>query len=528
MRAFHFDLKRAMWRRAYMDTAVECLRRWGFNTIVCEVEDKLRSPRHTALAHPDAWSHEEAAAFAHDCRRKGVEVIPLVQSLGHAEYVVSRPEYAHLREAPEIADQYDPLSEEARALIVELFDDAIQAFQPRGYFHMGGDETWSLGTSKRCAAVVREVGVGGLYLRHMMPLFEHVQNRGLQPIIWADMVLTHPEIIPDIPDYVVLMDWDYWTREQRPDSIRVWGRESVVSWDEYAESVSPEWKARFGRYAVDERTSRDGTFRSLFYAEALREAGFEVLTASAARSMGDMVGTPANEIHWPNAFYSARTGAARAGGNLVTSWAVRHNHPELSLPVAFGAAQSVEDETAFDAAALGRAFTRERYGVEMPEFTRAACQQSATAIDLGQAHQLLAARQKLQQGRDPVTEAVAEMERTCGSRADAVARIKTARAGYLTAGAAFQAMRPRARENARDFDFWEEGGRLNIFYADFLLSALAGRLDEQAEELLARLSALREGTRELFFTTYEARSVEEELDLRYGFHECYLRALART
>src|SRR5688572_10656453 len=95
--AYHFDLKRPMWQRAYMDLMVDRLKVWGFNTIVYEIEDKLRFARHPDIAHEDAFTPEQTADFVTACRSKGVEVVPFMQSLGHAECVLTKPAYAHLR-----------------------------------------------------------------------------------------------------------------------------------------------------------------------------------------------------------------------------------------------------------------------------------------------------------------------------------------------------------------------------------------------------------------------------------------------
>ena len=37
--------------------------------------------------------------------------------------------------------------------------------------------------------MVEKIGIGGLYLQHMMPIFEHLRKRGLRPIIWADIAV---------------------------------------------------------------------------------------------------------------------------------------------------------------------------------------------------------------------------------------------------------------------------------------------------------------------------------------------------
>src|SRR5207244_3150924 len=111
---------------------------WGFNAILYEVEDKLRLEKHPGLAHPAAWSMVQTREFSHSLRRRNIRMIPLVQTLGHAESVLRQPGYEHLREVPENPGQYDPLSDEARRLIIELIDEVIAATEPDEYFHVGG------------------------------------------------------------------------------------------------------------------------------------------------------------------------------------------------------------------------------------------------------------------------------------------------------------------------------------------------------------------------------------------------------
>jgi hypothetical protein len=208
MLAFHFDLKRPMWRRDSMHTMVGRLKEWGFNTILYEIEDKLKFKNHPAISHKDVWSQEETSDFVAECCSLAVEVIPLMQSLAHAECVVGKPQYAHLREEANVTDQYDPLSDEARALILELFDQIIEVFEPREFFHVGGDKAWHLGKSEKCRPLIEKIGVGGLYLRQMLPIFEHLNERGLRPMLWDDMILKYPDIIQQIPRDVVMVNWD--------------------------------------------------------------------------------------------------------------------------------------------------------------------------------------------------------------------------------------------------------------------------------------------------------------------------------
>jgi hypothetical protein len=114
------------------------------------------------------------------------------------------------------------------------------------------------------------------------------------------------------------------------------GRDSYT-WKEYRDLQLPEYKKRIGAHAVDARTEKDGSFKAFFHADALRAMGFEVITASANKSAGDTTGIPKNSRHLPNVFYSTRKGTEDGLGHLVTSWAVRHNHPEAGMVGAFTA-----------------------------------------------------------------------------------------------------------------------------------------------------------------------------------------------
>jgi hypothetical protein len=412
---------------------------------------------------------------------------------------------------------------------MEFFDEVIEVFQPSEYFHMGGDETWTLGKSQKCASVVADIGIGGLYLQHMMPLFEHIHKQGLRPIIWADMVLSYPEIIKDVPPHVVMMDWDYWTREPRPRTLRIWGgaqNYANVDWAGYQEGATRQFREHFETYCVDAQTRQDGTFRPFYCTDALRDAGFDVLTASASRAGGDMSGTPRYDWHMPNCYYSARKGSSDAMGNLVTSWALRHNHPELSLPGAYAVSLAVAEQRPFDRDRVGAAFAAEHYGHDLREFA-AAAEKAGVVVPLGPAHQLVAAREKLRRGDDPVLEAVEELDRQHGGRKAAIAHVEEVRQGYASAQRAFVEMKAKAERNARNLDHWLEGVAVNTFYADFLLAALAGDMGAKASDLLARLRSLRDETRSLFEESYGAHSVSEELKLRYGLHEEYLLSSAR-
>ena len=115
---YHFDLKRAQWTRSQLDRTVDRLAAWGFNTILLEIEDKFRFRRHPDIAHRDAWPADRWADWAAACRAQGLNVVPLVQSIGHAEYVLRKTAYRHLRDNPDaFSGEKDP--DKRRELVLD-------------------------------------------------------------------------------------------------------------------------------------------------------------------------------------------------------------------------------------------------------------------------------------------------------------------------------------------------------------------------------------------------------------------------
>ena len=532
---FHIDLKRAQWTPAYLYKTVQLIKSWGYNSILYEIEDKFIFNRHPSIAHVEAPPRISTGNFVKICKSLSVEVIPMMQSLGHAECIVSKPEFAHFRERVDCLNQYDPMSIEARTFICDLFDEIIDVFKPSEYFHIGGDEVFSLGTSQSGQAIVKKIGLGGLYLKHILPILEHIHNRGLRPIIWADMIASYPEIIHNIPKYAVLMDWDYGISQERghelhvhaggPLDLKTGHRETIwgLTWESFQNYDNPAFRNHLEKYAVDKQTTQDGTFKQFYVTDALLDAGLEVITASANRSCNDMMGVPDHQSHLPNCFISARKGMIEGKGNLVTSWAVRHNHPELGHPATFAASYSLLHKEEFNPQVIYDEFTRDFYGVALPEFYPATVLVQ-TRFRFAESRGVNEALKKLEEKEDPKNFILEYYTKQFKDKNGAInffnSVIKECNDAYIM----FEAMKLKATKNAHNIDFWLEGIALQKFYAEFILLVFEEKLVENSMPLLNRLNGLRENSVKLFSETYMPIGVKDEVEQRYGFFLKYLNS----
>ncbi len=101
-----------------------------------------------------------------------------------------------------------PLIREA----ISLFDDLIKDLSSQHsshYIHVGGDEVRHL-TNKKSHSYVKKNGISKLYTQYMKQICQIVIDLGKTPLLWADMILKHPEAIEDLPiDKIIFIDWNY-------------------------------------------------------------------------------------------------------------------------------------------------------------------------------------------------------------------------------------------------------------------------------------------------------------------------------
>jgi glycosyl hydrolase family 20 len=124
---------------------------------------------------------EDARRLAADADRYGLEVVPEIQSLTHAYYLVSTRR--DLAEDPDMAwpDSYCPSNPESYRLLFDVMDEVLDVLRPRRV-HIGHDE-WRAGAlCSRC----RGKDTGELYAEDVLSIQKHLAERGVETWLWGD------------------------------------------------------------------------------------------------------------------------------------------------------------------------------------------------------------------------------------------------------------------------------------------------------------------------------------------------------
>ena len=233
----HLDCKGTMPSVACMCQWLDWFAEQGFDAIVWEYEDRLPWNAWTGTFKPGYTLEQWQQIWTH-CRKLGLGVVPLVQTLGHLEWLLRHDTYAHLRENNQL-NAVCPQHPEVMPRLLGWLDEVIDLHEETEFVHLGLDEVWNLRTCDTCANVAEQSSQGPmhLYVEHVIRLCDHVIALGKRPMIWADMFCNHAamSLASNLPDEAVLVDWDY--RPVPEDHVealkatgrRVWGASAIRS-----------------------------------------------------------------------------------------------------------------------------------------------------------------------------------------------------------------------------------------------------------------------------------------------------------
>jgi hypothetical protein len=183
IRAIHYDTKHHQDKREYVEELIRTLAGYKVNMLIWEWEDKFAYPSHPEIGAPGAFTAKEIKELATYAQQYHMQLVPLVQGLGHSSFILKWPQFAHLREIPASNFEFCPFKEGTYDLLMDLWKDALAATGSK-YIHIGSDETFELGECPVCHKVMEEKGSSWLYHRFVDSAAAKLLKLGYKPMVW--------------------------------------------------------------------------------------------------------------------------------------------------------------------------------------------------------------------------------------------------------------------------------------------------------------------------------------------------------
>ena len=152
------------------------------------------------------------------CRKLGIDLVPNQNSFGHLREWLAYPPLKKLAEVPapyegangeflRYPSTLAPHHPGTLPFVCSLFDELLPNFSSK-FFNVGCDETWDLGLGQSQAACKR-LGKGRVYVNFLKKIHRAVKQRGRKMMFWGDIILNHPELIPELPKDLIALNWGY-------------------------------------------------------------------------------------------------------------------------------------------------------------------------------------------------------------------------------------------------------------------------------------------------------------------------------
>ncbi len=197
-------------------------------------------------------------------RNRFIEPIPLVNSLGHSDWMFVNGKNLDVATDPVKRYQYDPAQTRVYTdILFPVMEEVIEIFKPR-YFHIGHDEITTGGVfpPKGSDKTATE-----LIIEDIKKVHGWVKERGMQSMIWGDEFLHYPEEATDagnapsveeaakrragLPKDIIITDWHYASTPVKYPSVGIWHKEGFkvigAPWNDWSNI------ARFSNVLAEEK-----------------------------------------------------------------------------------------------------------------------------------------------------------------------------------------------------------------------------------------------------------------------------------
>ncbi|KAH7731871.1 hexosaminidase [Aphelenchoides avenae] len=191
-RIVHLDLKGGAYKPSFFPAIFEFFSRMGITGILLEWEDMFPyTGKVSAAVNGYAYTMDEVEEILKQAKSRNLDVIPLVQTIGHLEWVLKLEQFAHLREDPRFPQVICIGSAEAWDIVRDMVDQVAKVHQKYGmnFFHMGADEVFNWGTCNYTVAEVqRQNTKDRVLLWHISRTASYVKNTYQVTVLaWHDM-----------------------------------------------------------------------------------------------------------------------------------------------------------------------------------------------------------------------------------------------------------------------------------------------------------------------------------------------------
>lgn len=206
---------------ANLKSQIDRLALYKINQLQLYMEDGLFMEGFEEIwSKTDSFTPEEILELDLYCDSKGIELVPAIATFGHLYGLLRSESFQEYCEME--AGTGEPFTwyhrmryhsiniskEESFDFITGILDRYLPLFRS-SRINICCDETFDLGKGKSAHLLLNK-SYGELYLSFVNRLIGHLQDKGKEVMLWADILLNHPDSLDTLNPEVTCLNWYYY------------------------------------------------------------------------------------------------------------------------------------------------------------------------------------------------------------------------------------------------------------------------------------------------------------------------------
>jgi len=198
---------------------IEWLAHWKINELQLYIENAFKFEKHPDIGKGfSPYKPADILAMQEHAKKHHVRFVPSLTSFGHFEKILMVPGLTHLGECPGSRGMPGgttlcPGDPGSVKLLDDLYGEFLPLFEAEDFMACG-DEPYDLGLG-RSKRRVQRLGLGRVYLDFLLKIRKLCHKYGKRMNIWGDIVMKRPEVLPDLPKDICVLNWDYGPGNER-------------------------------------------------------------------------------------------------------------------------------------------------------------------------------------------------------------------------------------------------------------------------------------------------------------------------
>ena len=255
-RGFYHDVTRGKIPTvATIKSLIDKMAYYKLNSLQLYVEHTYQFKEYSDLKGKYGYfTSDEITEIGAYCKQNFIDFVPSLSTFGHLYELLNQDKYKHLRVLKECDNTnfwnarmahhtIDPLNPESIMVIKSLIDQYAPNFES-DYFNICCDETFDLREYEK-----QGEDIGKIYTNFVMQIIDYIKQKDKNVMMWADILLQHPETIDILPDNICFLNWDYGSspNEEKIMKFEKMGKTQIVcpgtgTWSRLCENVENEEK----------------------------------------------------------------------------------------------------------------------------------------------------------------------------------------------------------------------------------------------------------------------------------------------